>query len=251
MLVPGVVSATFKKKSAEEVIALAVKAGLEAVEWSEGFHVTCGDVTGASRLAALTAINGLKVAAYGSYYRLGTGMDFCSRIRTAKALGARFIRIWGGEKASSSLTKDERSALVSEARAIASEAGREGLTAALEWHKNTVTDTNESGLRFLDEVDSPYLRTLWQPATALSVQERTEGLKGIGARLVNLHVFYWDENGRLPLSGGEDDWLGYFSAVDGRDHYALLEFVKGDSPEQFLEDASVLKEWLRKGGYNG
>ena len=251
MIVPGVVSATFKKRSAEEVIALAVKAGLKAVEWSEGFHVTCGDITGASHLAALTAINGLEVAAYGSYYRLGAGMDFTSRIRTAKALGAKVIRIWGGEKASEALGADERSALVLEARRISSQAGGEGLTAALEWHKNTVTDTNESALRFLDEVDSPYLRTLWQPTTALSVEERTEGLKAVGARLVNLHVYYWDENGRLPLSGGKDDWLGYFSAVDGNDHYALLEFVKGDSPEQFLEDASVLREWLRKGGYYG
>ena len=38
-LIPGLVSATFKDRSVEEVIALAVKAGLKAIEWSEGHHV--------------------------------------------------------------------------------------------------------------------------------------------------------------------------------------------------------------------
>ena len=35
MLIPGIVSATLKEKSAEDVIALCLKAGLEAIEWSE------------------------------------------------------------------------------------------------------------------------------------------------------------------------------------------------------------------------
>ncbi len=243
MLIPGIVSATFKNRSVEEVIALASKASLKAIEWSEGHHVPESDLPESSRIAALTALNGLKVAAFGSYYKLGQGMDFIPRILTAKALGASVIRIWGGDKPSSALTQEERSAFVEEAKAIAKLAACEGLTVALEWHKNTVTDTNESGLSFLDEVGMDNFRTLWQPTMALSVPERIEGLKALGSRLVNIHVYYWDSTGRRPLIEGRDDWKKYLECVSG-DHYALLEFVKDDSEKQFLEDAETLLSWL-------
>ena len=132
MLIPGIVSATFKEKSAEDVIALCLKAGLKAIEWSENWHIAEGDVEEAARIASLTAMNGLSVAAFGSYYRLGEHMDFSSRILCAKALGADVIRIWGGGKPSSELTDCERASLVEEARSISSMAEKDGLTIALE-----------------------------------------------------------------------------------------------------------------------
>ena len=243
MLIPGIVSATFKEKRAEDVIALCLKAGLKAIEWSENWHIADGDVEEAARIAALTAMNGLSVAAFGSYYRLGEHMDFSSRILCAKALGTKVIRIWGGEKPSNELTDSEREALIAEARSISSMAQRDGITIALEWHKNTVTDTNESGLNFLKEVSMNNFKTLWQPTQALSIPERIEGLKELQNYLVNLHVYYWDESGRRPLSEGAEIWREYLACVSG-EHYALLEFVKDNTVEQFLSDAKTLHELI-------
>ena len=45
MITPGIVSATFREKTAEEVIALCKAAGLEAVEWSENAHIYPGEHT--------------------------------------------------------------------------------------------------------------------------------------------------------------------------------------------------------------
>ena len=243
MLIPGIVSATFKEKSAEDVIALCLKAGLKAIEWSENWHIAEGDVEEAARIASLTAMNGLSVAAFGSYYRLGEHMDFSSRILCAKALGADVIRIWGGGKPSSELTDCERASLVEEARSISSMAENDGLTIALEWHKNTVTDTNESGLNFLKEVSMSNFKTLWQPTQALSIPERIEGLEALQEYLVNLHVYYWDDSGRRPLSEGAEIWREYLDCVSG-EHYALLEFVKDNTVEQFLSDAKTLHELI-------
>ncbi len=38
----------------------------------------------------------------------------------------------------------------------------------------------------------------------------------------------------------------YVEALGGAERYLMLEFVKGDLPEQFLADAETLKGWLKK-----
>ena len=43
MIVPGIVSATFKTKSVEDVLSITKKAGLAAIEWSENHHLPKGD----------------------------------------------------------------------------------------------------------------------------------------------------------------------------------------------------------------
>ncbi len=55
---------------------------------------------------------------------------------------------------------------------------------------------------------------------------------------------------RHPLEDGIFRWQAYFAAArtTSRDHWALLEFVKGDAPEQVTDDARVLLGLLRKSG---
>lgn len=244
-LIPGLVSATFKDRSVEEVIALAVKAGLKAIEWSEGHHVPVDNILEAGRIGALTAISGLKTAEYGSYYKLGMGMDIEPRLHAAQALGTNIVRIWAGEKASSAVSAAERKEMIDEARMIADKAAESGLTIVLEWHKNTLTDTNDSGLDFIDEVCRDNFRTLWQPSMLMDVPERVRGIQMLGDRIINLHVFYWDSTGRRPLSEGQTDWKSYSEALpEDWEGYALLEFVKDNTTEQFVEDASVLHQWI-------
>jgi len=67
MLIPGLVSVTFRQLTVEEIGELATECGLQAVEWGGDVHVPPGDFAAARR--ALDT--GLKVAAYGSYYRAG------------------------------------------------------------------------------------------------------------------------------------------------------------------------------------
>ncbi|MCI8517032.1 MAG: hypothetical protein HFG75_09235 [Hungatella sp.] len=47
MIVPGMISATFRDKSAGEIIRLCKEADLKAVEWSENAHVMPEDPSGA------------------------------------------------------------------------------------------------------------------------------------------------------------------------------------------------------------
>ncbi len=246
MLVPGLVSATFKGRPVDNVLKIAEKAGLSAIEWSENHHIPKGDLAFARDVAARTKDCGLELAGYGSYYRLGQGMDVRESLDTAAAMGACQMRIWAGSKASSEVDVEERSALVEDLSKAAETAESYNIVLNLEWHKNTLTDTNESGLATLEAVGSPYLRTLWQPTQALSLEERAEGLSMIAPYLSYLHVYYWDEGGRRPLEEGIEHWRRYFSLLENRKHYALLEFVLGDSEQQFLSDAKVLKGLIKE-----
>ena len=248
MIIPGVVSATFKGRPVEEVIDIASAAGLSAIEWSENHHIPRGDLEYAEKAADLTRERGLKIAGYGSYYRLGQNMDIRPSLETAVAMGTSNVRIWAGSKPSRELTDEERSGLLSELKDAVGLASQYGVVLNLEWHKNTLTDENQSGLDTLKAISSPNLRTLWQPTQALSFAERAEGLEMILPYLSYLHVYYWDETGRRPFSEGIEHWKTYFSKLDKqKEYYALLEFVLGDSIEQFNKDAEVLKDLLRKG----
>ena len=71
MFLPGLVSITFRQLSVAETIALVTQAGLAAVEWGGDIHAPHGDEAQARAIARMGADAGLRVAAYGSYYRVG------------------------------------------------------------------------------------------------------------------------------------------------------------------------------------
>ena len=251
--IPGAVSATFKKLplSVEEIIALLKECGLRAVEWSENAHVFPDDPKGAAELRRKTVDAGLRVAAYGSYFRLGEnenpGQEFEKSLLSAEALGAPVIRVWAGTKASQDVSEAERCCLTQEAALIADMALRKSIQVAFEWHKNTLTDTNESAERLLREANHPNLYCLWQPTVALTPRERTAGIRKMGERLLNFHVYSWPDGKRGPLNAAE--WQYYLDAAEGlmAERCALLEFVRDDSVDQFRQDAKTLINLLESG----
>lgn len=245
MLVPGIVSFTFKSFSSEEILKITSSCGLKAIEWSENYHIECGNTGEAREVARRTRELGLEVAAYSSYYRLGKGMDIRPSLDNALAMEAPIVRVWAGSQPSGELSEQERSALTEELRRAVGFAREAGIPLGLEWHKNTLTDENASGLRLIKEIDSPYLRTFWQQTKALSIDERAEGLKAIMPYLENLHVYWWDESGRRPLREGREIWkTRYLPLMDNRKHYVLIENIMNDSVEQFREDAAELISWI-------
>ena len=255
--IPGAVSATFKKMplTAEDVIALLAECGLKAVEWSENVHVQPDDPEGAALLRQKTEAAGLRVAAYGSYFRLGENEQplpaFERSLRSAKALGAPLIRVWAGTRGSAEVDDELFRRLAEEARLIAETASREQIKVAFEWHKNTLTDTNESAERLLREANHPNLYCLWQPTVALTPRERVRGIGRMGGRLLNFHVYSWPDGKRGPLNAAE--WQYYLDAAAdlGGVHCALLEFVRDDTAEQFRSDAQTLLNLLESGEDHG
>lgn len=249
MILPGLVSVTFKGKPAEKVIELCQQAHICGIEWSENSHVQPNDVHEAERLYALCTAAGIQIAAYGSYCRFGQHEDDLARFKEslacAKAMHAPLIRIWAGRGASCDIDDATRSKWAEEARVMCSLAAQNHIKVAFEWHRNTLTDTNESGIRFIQEVNHENCYSLWQPTVALTIKQRIEGLDLLGDKLLNVHTFYWRGDERRPFEEGIHEWKQYFEHIDtSKDRYALLEFVMDDSEKQFVEDAKALHSFL-------
>lgn len=251
MLKAGLVSITFRRLTPERIVQLVAEAGLQGIEWGGDIHAPHGDVAQAKRVRKLTLDHGLEVAAYGSYYRLGSGMAFEPVLASAAALEAPVIRVWAGVKGSAETTEEERAAIERESAEIADQAAAAGIRIAYEYHGNTLTDTSASASALLEAVRHPNVYTYWQPPVGLDAAARMEGLRLALPRLSHLHVFTWASRDgqveKLPLREGEAEWRQYLQAVSElpEPRYAMLEFVKDDAEAAFMEDAKTLLEWTR------
>jgi sugar phosphate isomerase/epimerase len=251
MIRPGLVSITFRSLSPKHIIELASRGGVEGIEWGGDVHVPHSNPALAKELARMTTDAGLVSAAYGSYYRVGNEpADLFDRIvETAVALQTKIIRVWPGYMGSGQADAAVRKRVVADAIHISELAAAAGLTLACEWHGGTLTDTAQSATSLFFQVRNPSFRTYWQPHRLMPVAKCLEDMNAAKPRLVGLHVFQWhpDTGERHALSDGEESWRQFLTAAapslpDGA--FALIEFVKEDSPEQFLADARTLRRWL-------
>jgi sugar phosphate isomerase/epimerase len=252
MIYPGLVSVTFRGLPVEEVIDLAVKAELTSIEWGGDVHVPHGDLVTAKLVQHQTTQAGLRVNAYGSYYQVGSvdknNIVFQDVIDTAQILGALTIRVWAGDISSQRSSISHLNGVIADSNRIAEMAALAGISISFEYHKNTLTDTNDSARKLLSSIAHPNIRAFWQPHNNTSAKYSLEGVSAILSKLSDIHVFFWkDPKTRYPLSDGESIWLPVLELVNktGRDHFASLEFVEGDSQENFLKDAEVLKHWIQ------
>jgi sugar phosphate isomerase/epimerase len=253
MIRPGLVSITFRQLSPQEIIELVQRAELRGIEWGGDVHVPHGETATAREVLRATKAAGLEVAAYGSYYRVGAsedeGLSFKHVLHTAIELEAPLVRVWAGNKNSEDADDEYFNLVVRETQYITEKAAAAGIKIATEFHGGTLCNTADSTRRFLDAVNDPNFQTLWQPVAGLSTPEAASGLQELLPQLANLHVFQWHKTDdgieRSPLEEGSAAWQEYLSlaANSGRDHYALLEFVRDDAPGQFLRDAATLRNW--------
>lgn len=136
-------------------------------------------------------------------------------------------------------------AVVADLQRISSLAATHGVRVAMEFHSGTLNDTVEGSLSLLAAVDA--VHTYWQPPIAADPDSSLRGLASLLPRLSNVHIFHWiDAAHRLPLRAGERYWRRVLEVLwsSAGDHAGLLEFVRGDSPTQFAEDALILRECL-------
>lgn len=252
MILPGLCSVTFRKLSAEEIVKLASQTDLAAIEWGGDVHVPHGDVARAREVARLCADAGLATPSYGSYFRADPAEEkpeFSAVLDSAKALGAKTIRIWAGQKESAQMTADDWKRLTDESLRVGALAGEAGCEVAFEYHLHTAMDENVAVNRLLRESDHPAVRTYWQPRQKLTTAERLESLQVVLPKLAHLHVFQWvgDPLERRPLAEGMDEWRQYFQLADTAEgeRFAFLEFVPEDNAEAFRADAATLSAMLR------
>ncbi len=250
----GLVSVTFRNLEADVLIELVKKAGMDGIEWGGDVHVP--DLASARKVAGLMEQSGLKTISYGSYYRAGEAAknrvsgpsqgNFEEVLEIAKTLQAPNIRVWAGSIDSEEAGDVYRMAVVRDLNQICNMAAKEGITVSVEYHSRTLTNTQASTLKLLEEV--PELFTYWQP---LSNTTYEENLRNVGelsrlGRLQILHAYHWENQMRLPFEDGSAFWKEYIRLCKDSCTAVLLEFVMNDNEAQFLEDAKVLRSIMKE-----
>ncbi|RCW74760.1 sugar phosphate isomerase/epimerase family protein [Saliterribacillus persicus] len=244
----GLCSVTFREKSVEQVIDLAMQAELEGIEWGADVHVPPNDLTNAKEVHKLTESRGMKVSSYGSYYRVGDHSEndftFKEILQAAEALKAPAIRVWAGVKGSDEADKTYRSNVIKDAKKIGEEAKKAGISIHFEYHGGTLTDTKESAAALMQEVNHANVFLYWQPAVGLSVEERLRSIAVVKPWITNVHVFHWTPEKRLELGAGAREWQNYLTEImkDHKDRYVMMEFVKDNNVNQFYQDAKTLHQ---------
>ncbi len=250
----GFTTVTFRQKTAEQVCAIAKRHEVEILEWGTDVHVPNPDE--ARRVRALCDEHGLKTVSLGAYHRIGAVNEtpFSETIESAKILGASRIRVWLGNKSSAAYTDEERDAMLREARALADEAKRAGISIAFEFHRKTLNDSGDSCVAFLKDADEKNLSTYWQPffhetpESDFPFAVDRDNLLTVLPYVSAAHVFSWDENAtRFPFARHRDAWKVFIDILrDSPCEDLIMEFVPGDSHVQFGADLAVLRDLLRQ-----
>lgn len=244
----GIVSVTFRQLAVDEIIKLVKQAGMDGIEWGSDIHCPPGDIKNAKRIAELMEENSLETISYGSYYKLGTGDDFDCFLNTAIALKAPNIRVWAGVKNSEDANEEYYNDCVNDAKSICDKASAFGISISFEYHGGSLTNTQASVNRLINEMGKNNIFTYWQPLANTNYTQNLINIKELSSKskLKNIHIYHWGNEERLPLLSGEEIWRSYLKAAQKDANAVLLEFVKDDSPMQFLEDAEVLRRIISK-----
>lgn len=245
MILTGLVSVTFRKLEPAKIIELVKRSGLQGIEWGGDVHVPHGNIQRAKDVLQMTLDAGLQVASYGSYYKAGCDEStlFDEVLETAIALRAPTIRVWAGTVGSKQADADMRRKVSNDSRRIAGLAAQAGINIAFEYHEETLTDNSASACQLLKEIDQANAGSYWQPLEAYNPEARVNGLREIAPWLSHIHVY--NPSGTTPGPLAEDlaEWVQFMEIIRGcsGNRFCLIEFVKGDFPDQFLEDAEALK----------
>lgn len=257
----GLVSISFRKKSVKELIQAAKESGLEYIEWGGDVHIPMGNVKLARRVRRQMNGAGLKCASYGSYFGVVYHCDehfpmpFKKVLKTAKALGAKTVRVWlgwpkcGCKKGKCIYLCDKQfDKTVTVAKYLCNEAKKYGLTLSIECHFATLSDDYHDTLRFLNKVNCDNLKLYWQPNHSKSFEYNLEALKALRPYITNVHVFNWDENGqKYPLIEGKAQWDEYFKVLNDEnsgERVCFLEFMPDGEITSLPTEASSLKAIL-------
>jgi len=243
-IIPGLVSVTFRKLSPGEIIELCKKAGVSTIEWGGDVHAK--DEESAKKISELMDENEMRSVSLGSYYKAGTGQDFTPVLKTALALRTNNIRIWAGEKNSEDADDTYRAGVVRDSQNACDAAAKHDISISFEYHGNTLTNTQQSAVSLLDEINRANVYTYWQPLNNTDFDQNMKNIKELCDmnKLKNMHVYYWDGGTRLPLADGISKWKSYFNTAGDLSGAALLEFVIDDNQNNFINDAAALKEAL-------
>lgn len=259
----GLVSISFRQKSIKELIKASSEADLGYIEWGGDVHIPMGKIKKAAGVRSLMHGSGLKCESYGSYFGLIYHCDehfplpFKKVLKTAKALGAKTVRVWLGwpfcgckKGCNVYLCQKHFRKNVAVTKTLCAQAKKFGLTLSIECHYKTLSDEYHDTLKFLDAVGADNLKLYWQPNHARGFEYNLEALKALRPYISNVHVFNWNEKGEKESLGterGRYEWSEYLKVLNDEnaaERICFLEFMPDGELSSLKSEAAILNELI-------
>lgn len=187
----GLCSGTCITRDMQGVIAAAVAARLDAVEWAADLHVGAGDIKAAEEAMIATLMAGLTTASYATLYQAG-GEDegrarFDALLQTAAALQAPNMRIYAYAEHQALSETERMKALASELRRLGDRAAQKGVTLCLSMGRGTYLDRYDRAQSLVEATGHNFVRLAWEDLPGARAEGATAALEGVG-RLAELLV---------------------------------------------------------------
>lgn len=241
----GLCSVTFRKKSVDEVVEIARKAGVRYIEWGGDIHVKT--IEAARKVKNLCDIANIKICSYGSYYNCieydeNKWREIC---QIAKAMNAESIRVWLGKKDSEITTEDEYNTLVSNSKKMCDIASEYSLIVCPECHDNTFNNNTDAILKFIGELKKANFKTYFQ-SRYFRLEYDLDRIERTHNYIKDVHVSYRDLKKEQRYKKKDKKYIEKLLKklkTNEFDGIIMVEFVSQDSEANFLKDVQKLKNY--------
>lgn len=241
----GLISVSFRKNTAEDIVKAAAENGLKYIEWGSDVHARYDDFKAIENIAKLQEKYAVKCSSYGTYFRIGENDDseLLCYISAAKMLGTNVLRVWCGNKKAAEYTESKKQDFLAECKKIADIAEKNNVLICAETHHHTYTETKEGALELMRKIESPSFKMYWQPNQYRSEDENIEYIKLLNPYITHIHVFNWKGEKRFKLIEALDEWRTYLSCIEG-EHILFLEFMPNDRIDELKQETMALNTIL-------
>lgn len=239
----GLCTIAFQEKPLEEVIDIAAEYGFDGIEvWGKPPHTPADyEKSYIHNIRDMARQKNLEISAYGSYVDPLMHLHqqyFEEAFNIAYELGTDLIRIWTGGGPSKSILPADKRLILFRLVALSQWANFRNIKMGMEMHNNQLTDTVDSILEIIENINQPSLKSYYQPLSRYDADEPIAAIQRLAPHIVNVHAQNFDENGKAcAIADGVVDYSKIIEILHetGYEGYIHVEFLHGDNKLEALQ----------------
>lgn len=216
----GLCSGAFLASSADEVVAIAKVARLDAMEWAADAHIRPGDTKSAERVMMATLRADMTLSSYASIYRACSEdkeiAKFKALLATASAMYAPNLRIYAPAAApvrKGLLNRGREEVIAGELRRLGDTAAARGVTVCLSLGKNTMLEGYAAALSLAARTAHPFIRLALEDLPSATDEAATAAIEEAGVNAALLIARCVDRDGRaIGIEGSSAEWAKRIAA---------------------------------------
>lgn len=241
----GLCSVTFRKKTVQEIVDIAKKAGVEYIEWGGDIHVK--NLDDARKVKALCEYNNIKISSYGSYFNCAEYDEskWTKICQITKEMGANSVRIWLGKKDSEKTSEKEYNTILENTKKMCEIAEEYSLLVCPECHDNTFNNNTDAFLKIRRDISKDNFKTYFQ-SRYFRMEYDLDRIDRTFDFIENVHVSYRDLVKEQLFRKKDKNYIDTLLKKLREKNFkgiVMVEFVINDSEKSFYADMEKLKNY--------